>query len=124
MDPISYIMIASGVLNLFYPILNFFHSYHALAALCNLENLGNLAFLAILDNFWCKLVILAISKFGRKWLKIDQYWSKKRFFGLFDNFSLFLANPEKKIFFSIFRFFFSAQIQFFQIFDIPFLPKN
>ena len=65
-DPISYTMIVSGLLNPFLAILDFFDSYHALATLCKLENLGNLAFLAIFDNFWCKLVILAISKFGRK----------------------------------------------------------
>ena len=46
-DPISYTMIVSGLLNPFLAILDFFDSYHALATLCKLENLGNLAFLAI-----------------------------------------------------------------------------
>ena len=99
-------MIVWGCLNPFLAILIFFDSYHALATLWKLKNLEKLAFLANFGNFCPKLEILAISKFGRKWLKIEQYWSKNRFFGLFDNFSPFLANPEKKkkIPFSIFFF--------------------
>ena len=63
-----------------------------------------------------KSPILEGSFWGQKSLIIELYGSKNRFFGLFDNFSLFLANPEKKIFFSIFHEFFSAQIRVFQIF--------
>ena len=55
-DPISYTMIVSGLLNPFLAILDFFDSYHALATLCKLENLGNLAFLAI---FVSKMVEIA-----------------------------------------------------------------
>ena len=55
-DPISYTMIVSGLLNPFLAILDFFDSYDALTALCKLENLGNLAFLAI---FLSKIVEIA-----------------------------------------------------------------
>ena len=55
-DPISYTIIVSGLLNPFLAILDFFDSYHALATLCKLENLGNLAFLAI---FVSKMVEIA-----------------------------------------------------------------
>ena len=65
-DPIWYTMIVSGLLSTFLAILDFFDSYHALATLCKLKNLEKLAFLAIFGNSLCKLVILAISKYGRK----------------------------------------------------------
>merc|ERR1711994_124758 len=65
-DPKSYSRIVSAWLKPFSAILDFFDFYHALTTLCKLKNLEELAFLAIFGNFWCKLVILAISKFGRK----------------------------------------------------------
>ena len=46
-EPISNIMIVSGLLRPFLAILDFFDSYHALTTFCKLENLGNLAYLAI-----------------------------------------------------------------------------
>ena len=120
-DPISYTMIVSGLLNPFLAILDFFDSYHALATLCKLKNLEKVAFLTTFAQNWR---FWPSQNLAEKWLKIEQYWSKNRFFGLFDNFSPFPANPEKKNFFSIFRFFFSAQIRFFGIFDIPFWPQK
>merc|ERR1711994_629461 len=65
-DSILYTMIASGLLNPFLVILDFFDSYHALATLFKLENLGNLAFLAI---FMSKIV--EIAHFGGSF-----FWSK------------------------------------------------
>merc|ERR1711994_228770 len=54
---------------------------------------------------------------------IDQYWSKNRFFGLFDNFSLFLANPEKIFFFRFFDFFFQPKSDFFRFSTFHFCQK-
>ena len=67
-DPISYTMIVSGLLNPFLAILDFFDSYHALATLCKLKNLENSAFLAIFGV-----------KNGRNWTFWGSFfWSKNR----------------------------------------------
>ena len=112
-DPISYTMTVFGLLNPFLAILDFFDSYHALVTLCKLKNLEKVAFLTTFAQNWR---FWPSQNLAEKWLKIEQYWSKNRFFGLFDNFSPFPANPEKKNFFSIFCEFFRAHIRFFGIF--------
>ena len=62
------------------------------------------------------MAILGVNFLVEKSLKIDSYRSENRFFGLFEYFMAFLANPEKKKFFSIFCEFFRAHIRFFGIF--------
>ena len=95
-DPIFYTIVFSGLLNLFSAILIFFELYHALATLCKLKNLEKVAFLTTFAQNWR---FWPSQNLAEKWLKIEQYWSKNRFFGLFDNFSPFPANPEKNFFF-------------------------
>ena len=65
-EPISYTMIVSGLLNPFLAILDFFILYHALVTLCKLENLGNLTFLAIFVSKMVEIAHFGGHFFGQK----------------------------------------------------------
>ena len=110
-------MIVWECLNTFWAILKIFDSYRAHTSPWKMDDFGILVIFPSFLGKNCQNHRFWRSVFGvKKSLKIELYWSKNRFFGLFDNFRLFLTNPEKKIFFSIFREFSTAQIRVFEIF--------
>ena len=60
-DPMSYTMIVSGLLNPFLAILDFFDSYHALATFCKFEKTCKFG---IFGNFEAIVVISEKKKFS------------------------------------------------------------
>ena len=108
-------------------ILDFFDSYHAQVMLQKLSDDPKIW------HFWqfscqkrSKLQILRAKNRVEKSLLIDLYRSELRFFMFFDNFSLFLDIPEKKIFFAFFGNFLGPKNVIFGFFqnDSKFRPRK